>query len=78
MADEADQAQDSIDLALSAAIARARETGIAPELQGLPVTGFCAWCGDPVQPGHRHCRPMDNDCEATHLRYIRYGRGNKL
>lgn len=74
MADVADMAQQNIDLGLQSAIQRARESGTPPEFRSLSITGFCAWCGDPVAPGRRHCRPLDNGCERDHLRHIRYGR----
>jgi hypothetical protein len=78
MADPADRAQDSIEHTLAAAIENARASGTPEEFRALPITGFCAWCGDPVYSGWRHCRPLDNDCEATHLRHVRYGRGTRV
>lgn len=71
MADIADQSDPHIEAALEAALQAAK---IGP-LTHLPVTGFCAWCGDPVAHGRVHCAPVTNDCEAVHLKHINFRRG---
>lgn len=73
MADEADEADRIIEAATEAAIQRARIR--KDYFPGLQPTGFCAWCGDPVAHGRLHCAPVENDCEAVHLRYLRFRQG---
>ncbi len=71
MADDADQATPIIEAATEAAIARARVS----QFPHLKPNGFCVWCGDPVSPGRLHCTPVENDCEAVHLRYLKFRKG---
>lgn len=73
MADIADQSDAHIEAAREAAL-RAVKRG---PFHGYTPTGFCAWCGDPVLPGRIHCRPLDNDCEAVHLKFIRFRHGEE-
>ncbi|TCS70754.1 hypothetical protein EDC61_11481 [Sulfuritortus calidifontis] len=64
MADEADRAQDVIDLLLGAAIQGAKKPG------GPPPTGSCLNCGEPLKPGLRWC---DADCRDDWQRYQSFG-----
>lgn len=70
MSDIADQSDGPIEAARQAAIAAAQ----AGPFARYKPSGFCIWCGDPVAQGRVHCRPIDNDCEEVHLRYINFQR----
>lgn len=72
MADAADKADAAIEAARVAAIEAAK----ANPFQHIPETGFCAWCGDPVLPGQKHCRPIHNDCAEVHLKFLVFRAGS--
>ncbi len=59
-------------------IQKAVQEGIASALvneNGLKPIGVCRWCGDPVDQGRTHCRPIDNACAEDHAKYQRNKQG---
>lgn len=53
--DELDRAEEEIEYELAEALRQRKPAGPQP-------TGYCHWCGDPVEVGHRWC---DQSCERS-------------